>query len=64
MVYTDIKIANNTKITKIPILIIIILFLLTDSPQKLKLENIHATLIVLFHVSLRFPQLQRVFFLY
>ena len=64
MVYDDIVIANNTKITKIPILIIIKLFLLTGSPQKLKLKIIHATLIVLFHVSPRFPQLQRVFFFY
>ena len=34
------------------------LFLLTDSPQKLKLENIHDTLIILFYVSPRSPQLQ------
>ena len=35
------------------------LFLLTDSPQKLKSENIHGTLIILLHVSPRSPQLQR-----
>ena len=40
-----------------------LLFLLTDSPQKLKLENIHDTLIILFYVILRSPQLQRLFFL-
>ena len=40
------------------------LFLLTDSPQKLKLENIHDTLIILFYVSPRSPQLQRLFFFY
>ena len=38
--------------------------LLTDSPQKLKLENIHDTLIILFYVSPRSPQLQRLFFFY
>ena len=27
------------------------LFLLTDSPQKLKLEKIHETLTILFYVS-------------
>ena len=40
------------------------LILLTDSPQKLKLEKIHDTLIILFYVSRRFPQLQRLFFFY
>ena len=30
------------------------LFMLTDSPQKLNLENIHDTLIILFYVSLFF----------
>ena len=34
------------------------IFLLTDSPQKLKLENIHDTLIILFYVSPRSPHLQ------
>ena len=34
------------------------LFLLTDSLQKLKLENVHGTLIILFYVSLSYPQLQ------
>ena len=38
------------------------LFLLTDSPQKLKLKNIHDTLIILFYVSTRSPQLLRLFF--
>ena len=37
------------------------LFLLTDSPQKVKLEKIHDTLI-LFYVSPSSPQLQRLFF--
>ena len=35
------------------------LFLLTDSPQKLKLEKVHGTLIILFYVSPSSPQLQR-----
>ena len=42
-----------------PLLIIIMLFLLTDSPQKLKSEKIHETLRILFYVSL-----QRLFFFY
>ena len=33
-----------------------------DSPQKLKLEKIHGTLIILFYVSPSSPQLQRLFF--
>ena len=37
------------------------LSLLTDSPHKLKLEKIPGTLIILFYVSLRSPQLQRLF---
>ena len=36
----------------------IMLFLLTDSPQKLKLKNVHDTLIILFNVSQRSPELQ------
>ena len=36
--------------------------LLTDSSHKLKLENIHGTLIILFFVSLSSPQLQRLFY--
>ena len=40
------------------------LFLLTDSPQKLKLKNIPDTLIILFYVRLRSPKLQRLFYLY
>ena len=39
------------------------LFLLTESPQKLKSENIHDTLIILLYVSPRFPQLQKRFLL-
>ena len=34
------------------------LFLLTDSPQNLKLERVHGTLILLFYVSLSSSQLQ------
>ena len=34
------------------------LFLLTDSYQKLKLEKVHGTLIILFYVSLSSPHLQ------
>ena len=45
-----------------PLLIIIMLFLLTDSLQKLKLENIHDALIILFFVSPTSPELQRFFF--
>ena len=40
---------------------IIALFLSTDSPQKLKLEKIHGTLIILFYVSPSSPQLQKLF---
>ena len=36
-----------------PLLIIITLFLLTDSPQKINLENVHGALITLFYVSPR-----------
>ena len=39
------------------------LFLLADSPQKLKLEKIHGTLIILFYVSPSSPQLQTLFLL-
>ena len=35
------------------------LFLLTEFTHKLKLEKIHGTLIILFYVSSRSPQLQR-----
>ena len=38
------------------------LFLLTDSPQKLKLQIFHGTLIILFYVSPSSPQLQGLFF--
>ena len=40
------------------------LFLLTHSPQKPKLEKIHATLIILFYGSLNSPQLQRICFFF
>ena len=40
------------------------LFLLRDSPQKLKLKNIPDTLIILFYVRPRSPKLQRLFYLY
>ena len=40
------------------------LFLLIDSPQKLKLEKFHGTLIILFYVSPNPLQLQRLFFFY
>ena len=33
------------------LLIIIMLFLLTDSPQELKLEKVHGTLIIMFYVN-------------
>ena len=36
---------------------------MADSPHKLKLEKIHGTLIILFCVSLSFPQLQIIFLL-
>ena len=38
-------------------------FLLTDFTQKLKLEKIYGTLIILFYVSLSSPQLEKVFFI-
>ena len=61
---SDIKIANNTKNSHIMVsfMIMIMLFLLTDSPQKLKLEKFHGTLIILFYVSWSSSQLQRLFF--
>ena len=37
------------------------LFLLTDSPQKLKLEKVHGALIILFYVSPSSPPLQSCF---
>ena len=39
------------------------LFLLTDSTQKLKLKRINGTLIIPFYVSTSSPQLQRIWFL-
>ena len=39
------------------------LFLLTDSPEKLKLEKIHGFKIVLFYVSLNSSQLEKLLFL-
>ena len=41
-------------------MIIIMLFLLTDFSQKLKLEEANGTLIILFYVSPSSPQLQRI----
>ena len=38
------------------------IFLLRDSPQKLKLKVIHVTLIILFYLGPSSPQLQGVFF--
>ena len=38
------------------------LSLLTGSPVKLKLENAHGTLIILFYVRLISRQLQRLFY--
>ena len=40
------------------------LILLTDSPQKLKLEKIHEALIILFDVSPTSPQQERIGFFY
>ena len=39
------------------------LFLLIDSPQKLKLEKIHGTLIILYYVSLSSPPFKDFFLL-
>ena len=39
------------------------LFLLIDSPQKLKLEKIHGTLIILYYVSLSSPPFKDFFFI-
>ena len=39
-------------------MIIIMPFLLTDSPQKLKLEKVHSTLIIFFYVNPSSPPLQ------
>ena len=38
------------------------LLLLTHSLQKLKLEKIHDTVIIIFYKSVSSPQLQRLFF--
>ena len=59
-IYNDIKIANNTKRNHIMIswMIIIMLFLLTDSLQQLKLEKVHGVLIILFYVSPTSPPVQ------
>ena len=40
------------------------LFLLIDSPQKLKLEKIQDTLLIFFDISPTYPQLQPIFFFY
>ena len=63
-VYTDIKIAYNTKINHImvyPLLIIIMPFLLIDFPQKLKFKSYFNNSLLLYSSS---PQLQRLFFFY
>ena len=62
-VYTD-KIANNTNINHIIVSFTdhTMLFLLKDSPQKLKLEKIHGTLTILFFVTSSSPHLQRICF--
>ena len=44
-----------------PLLIIIILFLLTDFPRKLKLEKFHGAFIIHFYVSQSSPPLQSSF---
>ena len=63
-VYTDMKmLAIPRLITKWhPLLIVIRLILLTDFPQKHKLEKMNGTLIgqILFHVSPIFPKLKRI----
>ena len=65
-VYSDIKIASNTKINHIMVSF-------TDHynaifidrlPSKLKLGKIPGTLIILFYVSLSFPQRNGLFFFY
>ena len=65
-VYTDIKIANNTKISHIMVFFIghynFIYFVLIDSLQKLKLEKLNSTLIILFNIDPSSPQLQRMCF--
>ena len=45
------------------LLIIIMQYLLIDSPEKLKVKDINDTLMSLFYVSTGFPQLQKIFFL-
>ena len=62
---TDINIASNTKINHmmVSLLISTMLFLLTYSPEKLKLEKIHCTLIILFYVKPSHPRLQSLFLL-
>ena len=62
--YIDIKIASNNKINHIMLSFTdhYNAILLTDSPQKLKLEKIHGTLITLYYGSLSSPQLQRICF--
>ena len=44
-----------------PLLIIIMLFVLTDFPQKLKLAKVHGALIILFYVRPSSPPLQSCF---
>ena len=65
-VYTDKKVANNTKINTYwyTLLIITLLFVLASNNQKSKLEKINGTLIILFYVNPCSPQLQRICFFY
>ena len=65
-VYTDIIIAYNTKINHIMVSCTIHYSAISIDrlPQKLKLKTIYETLMILFYVSLRSPQLQRLSFLY
>ena len=44
-------------------MIIIMLFLLTDSPQKLNLKKVNGTLLIIFYVGPSSPQPQRIPFL-
>ena len=45
-------------------MIILMLFLISDSPQKLKLEKVPGTLAILSYVRLSSPQLQWLFLFY
>ena len=54
-VYTDIKIRSNNKVNHIMLSFIDHYNAIDRSPQKLKLEKIHGTLILTFFVSLSSP---------